>query len=497
VASDTRNGTLRNVAWPRDARDVLAKALPLLVCVAVGLLLPKSLQLAFLVVAGILGLAAFEAPTTTWVVAALVSSFTFQGLTFDGLLPPLGTYLPAPISWGALLAAVLRRQTVPSRARPYLGWLLALSAVAIVSGLFNHVELPRPFLSITLLGMPFAVLTAMLVDPPLPRERSLLMKITMGLIVLQIPVAYWQFVKHGSGDLVQGTLVSYGGGAHLLGAVALIGAILLFARQLTLWRVVLAAPLAVLPFIADAKQILFALPIAVLATAPQGVTLGYLLRSSAAVGLLAILLFVDPVGRTAIGELRSDQQQGGSPKAAVAKLIWNHMRSDPVSLTFGKGPAETVSLAAYYTTPGFLRSNSPLLALGLGPAEIAVEADALTYRGRGVYRSTFQSGVSSALGVFGDLGLMGILAYGGLLVTLLLALSRLRSPEGIGAMSAIALFGALGFIYGWWEVPALSVLAAVLAGIALTGETTPDRQARVKEDLVPVWSAGSHYGPLP
>jgi hypothetical protein len=479
VASATSDHSWPHVAWRHGATDVLIGSLALFACVAVGFLLPWSKQAAFVAVACILGLVALAAPTTYWVIAALVSSFTFQGLTTVGLLPSLGTVLPIGVAWGALVVAVLRRRAMPmpNHTRPYVRWLVVLALVAIVSGLFNHVEILRPFLSIGLLGVPFVVLAAMLVDPPSPRERSLVMKIAMGLIVLQIPIALWQFALGGgvnyggsnltAADRIQGTFISRGGGSGVLSAVALIGVVWLLSRRLTPWSVALAALLAVLPFISDSKQVLFALPIAVLATAPQGLTFGYFVRSGVAVGLLAILLFIVPVGKVALGYIHRDQTHGGTPKVQVAHWLWNEARSDPVTLAFGKGPAETVSLAAYYTTPGFLSAGSPFHALGLKPAAIAEETDYLAYQAK-EGRSSYQSAISSALGVFGDFGLAGVVAYGGLLVTLLLALAGSRSAEGTAAMSAVALFAFLGFIYGWWESPGLPAFVGVLAGVALT-----------------------------
>jgi hypothetical protein len=430
-------------------------------------------QAAFLVVVGICGLAALCAPTSYWVLATLLSSFTFQGLTTVGVLPSLGTVLPIAVAWGTLLVALLRSQGVASRARPYLRWLVLLFVVALVSAAFNHVELLRPFFSIGLLGVPYALLIAVLVDPPTRRERALLLKVMMGLIALQVPIALWQFATHGGGDPVQGTFVSRGGGAHTLGAVSLIGAVWLLAGRVTLRRIVLSASLVVLPFIADAKQILFALPIAVLMTAPQGLRAGYVFRVGLAAGLLAILLFVLPVGKVALGYVHHDASQNKDPKAQVAEWLWRDVRSDPVSLTFGKGPAETVSLAAYYTTPGFLSATSPFHALGLAPAELAIEANYLSFPTVNTQeRSSFESPVSSALGVFGDLGLTGLLTYGGLLVTLLLALSRVRSREGVAAMTAVALFAVLGLIYGWWEAPGLPAIVGAFAALALTGSVT-------------------------
>jgi hypothetical protein len=471
VASGTAGRAWPHTAWRRNATEVLPGSLALFAFIAVGLLLSWSAQAAFVAVGCILGFAAFAAPTTFWVIAALVSAFTFQGLTFMGLLPSLGTVLPIAVAWGALLVALLRRRAmpIPKSARPYVRWLLALFFVAIVSGFFNHVEILRPFLSIGLLGVPFVVLAAMLIDPPSARERSLLMKIAMALIVLQIPIAYRQFLVHGQRDQVEGTFVSRGGGSGNLATVAVIGMVWLLSRRPTLWRVALAATLAPLPFISDSKQVLFVFPIAVLVTAPQGLTLGYFVRSGLAIGLAALLLFVLPVRGAIHSYFHQDQRHGGTPKVQAAQWLWRNLSADPVSLTFGKGPAETVSLAAYYTTPGFLSASSPFHALGLKPAETAIELDYLAYGTvNNKERSSYQSALSSALGVFGDLGLAGVIVYGGLLVTLLLALAgRSRSPECIAAMSGAAMFALLGFIFDWWEHPGLPTFIGVLAGVAL------------------------------
>jgi hypothetical protein len=486
MASNTLARALPRVDWREGATKVHAGSLTFLVAVAAGFLVSWSTQASFVAVGLFLGIAALGAPTTYWVIAALVSGSTFQGLTTLGLLPSLGTVLPIAISWGALVVALLKRRAlpIPRNARPHLRWLIAFALVAIVSGLFNHVEILRPFLFIGLLGVPFVLLAAILVDSPRERERALLLKISMGLILLQIPVAYWQYAVgggnhggsnlHSGGDRVQGTFISRGGGSGALAAVALIGAIWLLARRRTFWHVAAAAALTVLPFISDSKQVLVALPIAVVATVPQGLTLGYFFRSGLAIGLLAVLLFVLPVGKVARAYLHQDEGHGGNPKVQVAQWLWKDLRADPVSLAFGKGPAETVSLAAYYTTPGFLSATSPLHALGLRPAELAIEADYLSADlvSNGIVnneeRSSYQSSVSSALGVFGDLGLTGVLTYGALLVTLLLALAGSRSAEGIAAMSAVALFAVLGFIYGWWESPGLPAFVGILAGLALT-----------------------------
>src|ERR1700751_3741050 len=164
---------------PCGPSGVLLASLALVVWLSAGALVPWNRQAAFVAVGIALGLAALSAPTTYWVVAALVATFTFQGLPTVGLPPSLGTVLPIAISWGALGAALLNRATapIPRLARPYLRWLGAVALGPIPSGLFNHVEVLRPFVSIGLLGVPYVVLAAMLIAPPSSQQRSLLIRI--------------------------------------------------------------------------------------------------------------------------------------------------------------------------------------------------------------------------------------------------------------------------------------------------------------------------------
>ena len=70
--------------------------------------------------------------------------------------------------------------------------------------------------------------------------------------------------------------------------------------------------------------------------------------------------------------------------------------------------------------------------------------------------------------MFGDLGVAGLVAYAGLLGSMLLALRRTTSPEGLAASGGFAMFAVLGLIFDWWEQPPFSVVLAVLAGLALS-----------------------------
>jgi len=144
-----------------------------------------------------------------------------------------------------------------------------------------------------------------------------------------------------------------------------------------------------------------------------------------------------------------------------------------VSLAFGEGPAETVSRAAFLTTPLQLQSDSPLRSLGLKPAKLAVEVQAQATQVSGG-RTSFNSGVSSMLGVFGDLGVFGAVAYAGLVFSVVRVLWGRRTALATTATAGWAMFAVLGFVYDWWEQPPFTVFLGVLTGLALTAARAPE-----------------------
>jgi hypothetical protein len=224
-----------------------------------------------------------------------------------------------------------------------------------------------------------------------------------------------------------------------------------------------------IPFVADAKQVVLALPAIILAASFRAGRRAQLLTRTALVAGSVVALFtLAPAGRTAEMFLeRAGQGQGG--KQAAARFIWQKLDGDPASIVFGKGPAETVSRAAFMTTNELQAEDSPLGSLGLKPAAIALEAEGTAARiSQG--GTSFNSGLSSTLGVLGDLGIFGVFAYAGLLLSLFLQLRRVTSPEGVAAAAGFALFIVLGLVFDWWEQPPFGVFLGALAGLALSKE---------------------------
>ena len=436
------------------------------VAVTIGFLIGANPQaaLGFVLVTG--AAAALGAPAARWLCAAIVATLSFKALAYSGLLPSTATFVDMLLVWGALAAALLRHRKLPSQGVWLLRLLGGLALCALVSAAINGTELLRPVVYVLLLGTPFAVVIALVIDPPSPRDRRLLGRVLLAALLVQIPVALVQTMESGQGDLVQGTLVGAGAGAHVISAITVVGAIwVLVASPRALGvRLAIAVPLLLITFLADAKQVVLAMPAMVIAGNWRSKR-DVVIRVSAVALAIVALLTVVPAGDTAKRFIeRSRNGQGG--KEAAAATVFGALKTDAPTLVLGLGPAETVSRAAFMTTPLLLQPDSPLHALGLKPAKLAAiaQTDAFDASGGG---TSFNSGISSALGVLGDLGIAGALIYASMIGYLFVALRRSERREAVPATCALALFVVLGLVFDWWEQPPFGIVVGVLVGLAL------------------------------
>jgi len=441
--------------------------------IALGAGIALNLQVSFLLVIAFVGVAALAAPAGAWVLCALVAALTFRGLVELNALPSVATFIDLPLAWGALAVGLLKRQERSPLLARHLRWLAALGLAVVLAWAFHPSEVLRPVLYLALLGEPFAIVGALLADPPSPRLRRALEQTLLALLLVQIPLAALQLATLGPFDHIQGTLYGAGAGAHVISAVCVVGAIWILAggygrEALGAARLPVVCGLLVIPFLADAKQVILAMP-AVLLAWTWGSSRAMSLGRIAPVAASMVVLFSLAAPARTVERYFDQSAQGGGGKEATARFVWQGARTDPQSLAFGKGPAETVSRAAYMTTPLFGRADSPLTVLDLKPAEFAIGAEsaALTASGGG---TSFNSGASSALGVLGDLGILGLLAFVGALMSLFVLVRRQTSADGVAGAAGLALFLVLGLIYDWWEQPPFGVVLGVLAGLALTAE---------------------------
>jgi hypothetical protein len=260
-----------------------------------------------------------------------------------------------------------------------------------------------------------------------------------------------------------------------------------------------AAPLILLvPVLADAKQVVLALPAAalVLLILTRKVTRKVAISAALAV-VLAYLVLQVPEGRTAVNFL--DRAGGGkSGKLVGFEVALDETRRYWANWLFGLGPAQGLSRAAFLTTAvgndeavttisgrvtrAAQNAKGPLQRLGLAPATVPVLADD---KARRVASGTsFNSPMSSGLGVFSDIGILGSAVLAWLLIWIGAALARAREHWlARAALAGWALSIPLAFTFDWWEQPPFMLPLALLTGLALTAAVT-DRQRDAPDGLV-------------
>jgi hypothetical protein len=458
--------------------DVWPRLVPLwlgigLCSAALGFGIVANLQVAFIALVALFGIAALAAPASSWVIGAVIAAVGFRGLVQLNVLPAVATFIDLPLAWGALGVALLKQRKRSPLLAGHMARLGVLAIAVVLAAIFNHSQLLRPVLYLALLGEPFAVMGALLAEPPTAGQRRALRRTLFALLMIQVPVCLFQFAAIGPGDPVQGTLYGAGAGAHVISAVIVVGAIWILSggvRLPPLMRHPIPGVMLTIPFLADAKQVILASPAIILATDWQGGLSKFVLRAALAIGAVVALFTVIPAG-SVTAKFIEEAQSGQGGKQETASLVWQKLQADPGSLAFGLGPAETVSRAAYLTTGEGSRAGSPLASLGLTPATIPAEAEVAALQvSRG--GTSFNHGTSSALGVLGDLGVFGLMAYMALVFSTFLRLRKAPSPEGIAAASGFALFLVLGVVLDWWEQPPFGVVLGALGGLALTRSIT-------------------------
>jgi hypothetical protein len=453
----------------------------------IGVMVGRSPSIAFLIALAPAVAVLATRSATAWVALAVLVAVAFRGLAGLHVAPGYGQFAHIPLAWGALCIALLRGRPDPLGRRCLL-WLALLGSAVVVSTIANQSQPLRGLVYFLLLAEPFAIVCALLIDPPSYAQRRLLLGTCAALVAVQVPLSYWQAYSLGWGDPVQGTLYGSGAGAHVIAAVVIVGAFWYVGRARAPFSprsIAVVAAMAGIVLIADAKQVTFALPVVILAQRS-------LSARSIAIGLVAIVAIFAVVHVQTFNQGYAipyvDRALAGhSGKQAVASMIWHDASGDAGTLAVGQGPAETVSRAAMETLPQYQdtgSTSSTLQALGLAPAQTAIKANQVAAVGAGQLPGapldSFDSALSSGIGLFGDLGLLGFVAYTGLFTTVFLNVRRRASPEALAAACGLAMLFVLGFVLDWWEEPAFTVFLGTLAGVALTQPTV-----RACPDLAP------------
>jgi hypothetical protein len=425
----------------------------------IGLMLPMggaslAVMLAMLIVAP----AALMLKTEHLILLALGSLFVSRLLVLGGF-PSMVAFAHFPL---AIVAFVRLLQIPAERAnRQLLAGLLAFLGLTVASAAVTSWEAFRPFLSWVTLVEPFIFFGLVAAMPA--KSKLELRKACLYIAIGQLPLALLQFAAHGVGDDVQGTLIGQGAGHHIMGAItAASGWLILFAngKRTASW-VALAVGLLFIGVLADAKQVYGALIAGMLVVGViQFRHLGPSLIAPAAVMLAVVFVsahFYAPMARVADTSLGEELFGNKMEQIADVSAEMGLGRS----LT-GLGAGNGFSRTALSSVPGY--GSVPAVVIGDDAAPIAESALA-NYDAGNV--SSAASPFSSWLGIYSDLGILGVIGYLFLAGVVIRALGKAPEDHRRVSYTLIAFAAVLGYVFTWLEEPAFTVFIAILIATGL------------------------------
>ena len=448
---------------------ILATAIALAI-VAGKAMAEGQIQLAILSVGVLASLAIFRyLRLPAWCSLLLVTAVAARGARDLLELPEVIDFLHYPVVLLFALAAA-DRQPRPASQAP--GRWLAIFFFVVLLSAVAHPDVPmRTVLFLLIAGEPLLVIWSMARWGADQRTVRTVGVVAVLLALLQIPIGVYQGLAYGWSDPVQGTLQGHGAGSHILGGLfalwlfVVIAAVL--ARRLNL---VLGCTYAALCFaMMLATGSMSVLVIATLAaviepvTAPSRPHLGA--RRGGRLATVFVAVVVGASALVLVGVLfrgfyervvslaTSDEQPG-------FEIIWDHATSDPLALLLGSGPgtgASRASLLFVDPTAGSVRDF-----VGLEPTDLGAELRSATSSER--YGGSVESAASSALGVAGDLGVVGFAALGMLFVAMWRRAGRSTSWLAPAGRAGLLMVVPLSVIDNWLEYPEFAIPFAILMG---------------------------------
>jgi hypothetical protein len=163
--------------------------------------------------------------------------------------------------------------------------------------------------------------------------------------------------------------------------------------------------------------------------------------------------------------------RGLGGKLRAVTVIVPRMLESPSGLLLGLGPGNTVSRVGLLSRGGLVREDSPVRFLELRLSPVTEELLPGKQR-EWLWRvSSPWSPISSWIGLFGDLGLLGLGIYVWMARRLWRELPKRHAWGVQTAKACMVMAGVLGLAYSWLEEPAFTTWVALIVGLALL----PDR----------------------
>lgn len=442
----------------------------LLAEVALGLLLPTLGP-----TGAILVVVVVAAPVVMLVKAEHLVVLTMLSLYFSRLLvyygaPSLLNYAHYPLAIVAMLQLLQTRGDVNRGLITALIVSLALTILSSAVGAWNAF---RPILAWLTLYEPF-IFFGLVVALDEPAKRHV-RRLAIVIAFIQLPWAVSQFAAHSFGDPVQGTLVGQGAGHHIMGAIcAAAGWLLLFSGKRTPLLVFGSLALLGVGVLSDAKQIYGALIVAVMLVGvlqARRVATSLLVPGIVLMALIYVSAqFYEPMEM--IVDTKLGEELFGN-KIEQASGIASDMGSGQSMLGLGAGNG--LSRVALTSVPGF-STTVPAFIVGDDPSTLATAALAGYDEGE---VSSAASPFSSWIGIYSDLGVLGLFAY---VVAAAMAIRQLRRAGESHKRICYVLLGlaaVLGYVFTWLEEPSFTVFIALLMA---TGVPTAKPAVPADED---------------
>jgi hypothetical protein len=439
-----------------------------------GAAIAKAPKIAWMVAALVATVAFLELPPVFLVVCGVAAATVSRVAVYFGL-PSFLNFVHFPLILGGATLAWLSPERSRTLGRTIGRGLLAFLLVCLISWLLNTGEVLRPLFDWLVFMEPFLAIYTLVMAPPPLRFRNRYWIFVGALAALQFPFGIWQFITLGWSDVVQGTFIGQGAGAHIAGGCALLGVLIAigvavyetsFGKKAALLSG--AALLFVIPVLGDAKQAILAFVPAFLVTL-AGASKFKLTRLvvPTLVGcsfLFAAFELYQPLQLILNGKLIS---QGVSGKTAGVITLARFLTKTPTGWLFGIGPGNSVSRVALLTSGGMVSSDSPLSSLGLRVSPTTDELIRTTDTNYVYSSSSAFSTQGSWQGLIGDVGPIGLAVYVMLGWTIWRTIRGATGWRPVVAQSAIVMSVLLGGIYSWLEEPGFTLLVAFILGLTI------------------------------
>lgn len=472
-----RTVALKRAAARRRSSDLVFAISVALSVVSGAAVAQGRVEVALAAAGGLFGLATLRYLSLTgWCLLLLLTTVAMRGVVTALGLPQSLNFLHYPVAVGFAIAA-LQRPFRPASRAPAI-WLVGFLLVSVASMLANLSHPLRAVLFLIITGEPLLIVWALSRWHISDDERRNIGRIVLVLAAVQLPIGLLQAASGGWGDAVQGTLAGHGAGSHVLGGLFGLGLLVVTAaivsRAVGIAFGLMGGAVSVAMMLATGSMAVTILTALVVTLVPalavrrpnraggRKLTPRYFTAVAAgmAFGVAALFLANVLVSSIFVRTERLATEEESSPELQML----SERAHDPGLFVFGSGPGTSASRASTLLI-GAEEKGSPLAFFGLEPTAQALEIASSTRQAGGGSAEAYRS---SALGIIGDLGVLG---FAGLIVLFVRLWREARLSNdwlAPAARGALVLTALLIFVDSWLEYPEFAVPLALLIGIVLS-----------------------------